>query len=74
MSLRVVEGVVQIFRLIKRNVMEDPKAALLVVAVIVFLFVLWFFQRSPCAGIEDRAAAIQCLREYEEYRDDRDQW
>ena len=61
-----------ILRLIKRNVMEDPKAALLVVAVIVFLFVLWFFQQPPCSGIEDREVFIQCLDEYEIYRKERD--
>ena len=64
----------QIHRFIRRNVMEDPKAVLVVAAVIVLLFALWLFQRPPCSGIEDRAEAIQCLREYEEYRNNRDPW
>ena len=62
----------QIYRSIRRNVMEDPKAVLVVAAVIVLLFALWLFQRPPCAGIEDREVFIQCLDEYEIYRKERD--
>ena len=53
---------------------SNPKAALFIVGLLVFFVLYLFFQRSPCAGMEDRAATEECLEAYQEYLDDRDPW